>query len=106
MTDAAKFGALIRRLRKNRKLGLAELAEKAHTGTKHLGRIERGEKQPSFELIVDLAAALRVSPAALFEFETLNPDPQKLKTEIIKILDGYQAEDLLRASKILSLLRA
>jgi transcriptional regulator with XRE-family HTH domain len=105
MTDAAKFGFLVRKFRKDRKLGLSELAEQARTGTKHLGRIERGEKQPSFELIIDLAIALRVSPAALFEFETLSSDTQKLKAEIGRIVNEYRPEDLVKGIKILRALR-
>ena len=58
----------------NRKL----LAEREGNRTKHLGRIERGEKVPSFELIVALARELGASPSAFFHFENANVDPNFL----------------------------
>jgi transcriptional regulator with XRE-family HTH domain len=70
MTEAELFGRLLRATRKDRKVSLGKLAEKVDSGVKHLGRIERGEKVPTFELIIALARELNASPSAFFHFET------------------------------------
>jgi transcriptional regulator with XRE-family HTH domain len=38
-------------------------------GPKHLGKIERGEKVPSFELIIAIARELNASPSTFRHFE-------------------------------------
>jgi len=104
MTSAEKFGHRLRTIRKSRKLKIGELAEKADTGVKHLGRIERGEKQPSFELIASLAQALSVSPARLFEFEPPPIDSRALRNQLSQVLadlDVVQLRNVYRIVKAL-----
>lgn len=101
MTEAEQFGHLLRRTRKANRLTLGELAEKAGTGPKHLGRIERGEKQPSFELIIAIANAMDVSPACFFAFEDLRIDQPVLKRQLSKLLDRRDPRQLQRAYRIL-----
>ena len=74
MNEATLFGQLLRATRKAHNVGLAKLAEKVGIGAKHLGRIERGEKLPSFELIIALANAMGVSPSEFFAFENVKAD--------------------------------
>jgi len=49
-------------------MSLADLAEKVDKSTKYLGRLERGESQASFELIIALVNTMNVSPSAFFRF--------------------------------------
>ncbi len=63
-------------------MSLGKLAEKVDIGPKHLGRIERGEKVPSFELIIALAKELNASPSAFFHFENVNVDPKFLTQQL------------------------
>jgi len=101
---AADFGRLVRSIRKERKLKTWQVAERVNIEVKHLGRIERGEKRPSFELIIALAETLSVSPAVFFAFESTPTDPKVLKNHIVRQLRGRDVMQLHRASKLLTLL--
>lgn len=61
------LGQQIRRLRKERKLSQEELADRAGVHRNFIGYIERGERATTVLVIFDLAKALEVHPAALFE---------------------------------------
>jgi transcriptional regulator with XRE-family HTH domain len=103
MSEATQFGLLVRAARKAHKLGIGQLAEKANTGAKHLGRIERGEKVPSFELIVALAQAMDVSPEIFFRFDDLQTDQKFLQEQLHRLLEK---RDLKQLQKVTRLLRA
>jgi len=82
-------------------MGQAELAEKVGIGAKHLGRVERGEKVPSFELIVDLANAMGESPSVFFEFENATVDQRVLKERLRQLLEKRDLAQLRRAYRVL-----
>jgi len=88
-------------VRKSRKLKIWQLAEKVDVEVKHLGRIERGERQPSFDLILSLAKCLNVSPSKFFEFNP-TPDPKTLRKNIDQLLSSLDAEQLGHAHQLLS----
>jgi transcriptional regulator with XRE-family HTH domain len=104
MNPAAQFGRRLREVRKARKLKIGELAEQADTGVKHLGRVERGEKQPSFELIIALAAALGVSPAKFFEFDSAQADARALRKHLDRFLAQRDAKQLQQIQRVLAAL--
>ena len=56
-----RFSERLSYLRKNKKIGQAELAKTIGTHTNVLGRYERGEAKPSIEMAVKLADALDTS---------------------------------------------
>jgi transcriptional regulator with XRE-family HTH domain len=58
-------GLNVRRLRKERGLSQEDLAGEAGIAMRHLGRIERGEGNPTVEIMGKLAAVLEVHPSAL-----------------------------------------
>jgi transcriptional regulator with XRE-family HTH domain len=62
-----KFGEHIRALRKGAGLSQEELANVAGLHRTYVGAVERGEKNVSLLNIVQLARALRVTPADLLE---------------------------------------
>ena len=64
---SAKFGEVIRELRKERSLSQEELADKADVHRTYIGMIERGEKNITLENIQKLAKALNVSLKSIFE---------------------------------------
>jgi transcriptional regulator with XRE-family HTH domain len=103
VTPASQFGSLVRSVRKSRKLKIWQLAEKVDIEVKHLGRIERGERKPSFDLVISLAKCLNVSPAKFFEFES-TADPKVLRKGIDQILSSLDARQLGYARQILSVL--
>lgn len=103
MTPASQFGSLVRTIRKSRKLKIWQVAEKVDIEVKHLGRIERGERQPSFDLIVSLAEYFDVSPSEFFDFES-TADPKTLRKNIDQLLSRLDAKQLVRARQLLSTL--
>jgi transcriptional regulator with XRE-family HTH domain len=101
MTEATLFGQLVRATRKTRKLRIGQLAEKVNIGAKHLGRIENGEKQPSFELVVALAKAMDVSPEVFFQFDDLQTDQKALREQLQRLLDKRDTKQLQKANRVL-----
>ena len=104
MSAAQQFGNRLRTLRKLQKLKIGQLAEKADTGIKHLGRIERGEKQPSFELIIALAQALSISPSTLFEFDSPRADLKAIKKQLDQFFAKQDVKDVARLTRVLAAL--
>jgi transcriptional regulator with XRE-family HTH domain len=104
MTPASKFGSLLRSVRKSRKLKIWQVAEKVDVEVKHLGRIERGEKKPSFDLIVALADYLNVSPSKFFEFDAGITDAKAVRKQIDRLLAQQDPKHLQKARQILAIL--
>ena len=61
-----RFGRRVRELRTKRGWTQEQLAAKAGKHWTYIGGIERGERNPTLEVIADLAAALNVPVANLF----------------------------------------
>ncbi|MBM0743967.1 helix-turn-helix transcriptional regulator [Phormidium sp. CLA17] len=61
-----RFGKAIRRRRRELDLSQEELAERAEMNRTYLSDVERGEVNPSLEIIDKLAGALGISVANLF----------------------------------------
>lgn len=60
-------GANVRRLRKERGLSQEALAGEAGLAMRHLGRIERGEGNPTVKVLATMAAVLEVHPTAFYD---------------------------------------
>ncbi|GAA0428893.1 hypothetical protein GCM10008983_01510 [Lentibacillus halophilus] len=61
------LGKQLREKRKQKGLSIQRVAEHAHTGTDHLGRIERGEKQPTAYTLSKLIDYLNMDPGVTLE---------------------------------------
>lgn len=61
------LGERIRALRKEKKIKQEKLAELVDKTTEHISFIERGERAPSLELLLDLARVLNVPPSYLLD---------------------------------------
>lgn len=70
-------GANVRRLRKERGLSQESLAGEADLAMRHLGRIERGEGNPTVAVLGKLAEVLGVHPADLYMVEPTLPGPSQ-----------------------------
>lgn len=64
-----KLGERIRVLRKERKMTQLDLAGKMDNFAEQIGRIERGEQNPSVCTLKIIASALDISMKELFDFE-------------------------------------
>lgn len=65
--DLQKFGKRLKVLRGERDLTQLELAEILDMSPNFIGMIERGERNTTVENVFNIARALRIKPAALFE---------------------------------------
>ncbi|MDD3018739.1 MAG: helix-turn-helix transcriptional regulator [Comamonas sp.] len=62
---AQAFGAAVRALRTERGIAQETLANLAGVERSHMGKVERGEHQPTLSLIIKIAGALECSSAVL-----------------------------------------
>lgn len=92
------FGRKIKEYRKKKNLTQAQLAELVNVDDKHISCIECGKNFPSPDLIERLATYLDVEPKDLFEFYYLQ-DIEDLKSDIIKMLDKLNNDELALAHK-------
>lgn len=60
-----RFGQLVRKYRKERNMSQEQLALLYNIDRSYLGRIERGEVNPTLEKIYELANSLTISPLML-----------------------------------------
>ncbi|MCE6003104.1 MULTISPECIES: helix-turn-helix domain-containing protein [Acinetobacter] len=60
-----QFGQLVRKYRKERNMSQEQLALLCNMDRSYLGRIERGEVNPTLEKIYELATSLDVCPEKL-----------------------------------------
>ncbi len=67
MTQSWWRGAVLKKAREKRKLTQAELATKAGVHEMTISRLERGDRQPSMDLLQRLARALKVKIADLLK---------------------------------------
>lgn len=63
-----QFGKRVAVLRKERHLSQEQLALASEINRTYMGAIERGEKSPSLNVIVRIAAALSLSLTELFNY--------------------------------------
>jgi transcriptional regulator with XRE-family HTH domain len=61
-----QVGSNIRRLRKAKGLSQEALAHEVGCAMRYLGGVERGEENPSLQILVQVAASLGVHPRDLF----------------------------------------
>ena len=59
--ELRSIGKNIRKFRINKKLSQADLAEKAGLSMNYVGAIERGEKIPSLDALIEIMNALEIS---------------------------------------------
>jgi len=96
------LGRRIRSLRSMKGWTQQELGEWADVNYKFLGEIERGQQNPSFEILVKIAGALEVRLPELFRFEHEILNRKQTEGQIRHIIESIPDEDL---RQILSVLR-
>lgn len=101
MERQALFGNRIRSIREAANLSRETAAERAGTGANYLGEVERGEKFPTLEMLERIAAALKVSPSAFFEYEAEEVDNQILMSKLQELLSRLKTDQLQQALRVL-----
>ena len=64
-----QFATKLKTLRVSKNMSQNKLSELAGLDNSYIGKIEKGEKSPSFKTILKLADALDISVKDLFDFE-------------------------------------
>jgi transcriptional regulator with XRE-family HTH domain len=99
MNNLVLFGKRLRSLRGKR--SRSDVAEAAKISLGYLGELERGEKWPTLDIIIALAKANWVSPAALFEFESETVDSTALRKTLSSLLEKRDTKELQQALRLL-----
>jgi transcriptional regulator with XRE-family HTH domain len=79
-------GARLRAIRKERGYTQEQLAELTNLSTRHIAGIEKGEANPSFEVLYTITIVLGTSFDAIF-----NPADEQVEREIQEISELYRA---------------
>ena len=98
----ALLGHRIRSLRNLKGWTQQKLGEEADVNYKFVGEIERAQQNPSFAILVKIAAALEADLPELFRFEQEELSRKEVEREIVDIGKSISDESLTR---ILSVLR-
>lgn len=77
-----RFGNRVRKIRQEKGITQEDLAELIGKSIEHISFIERGERSPSFEMILDLAEALNVSVSYLMNIDQPDEDASLINTLI------------------------
>jgi transcriptional regulator with XRE-family HTH domain len=79
-------GGFIRDLRRDAKISLRQLAERAGVSNPYLSQVERGLRKPSAEVLQQLASALRVSTPMMY-----------LRAGLLDALDANEGQGVIAA---------
>ena len=82
----ARGGSRLKALRKERGYTQEQLAERTNLSTRHIAGIEKGEANPSFEVLYTIISVLGTSFDAIF-----NPADEQVEREIQEIAGLYRA---------------
>jgi transcriptional regulator with XRE-family HTH domain len=102
MDNLTLFGKRLRSIRGRR--SRASIAEAAKISSGYLGELERGEKWPALDIIVELAKVLAVSPGTFFDFESEEVDPHVLRENLAGVLENKNTSQLQQALRIVKAL--
>ena len=97
-------GMRIKSLRRGRGYSQERLAEVAGINAKYLSSIERGEENPTLDLLVRLAQSLKVDMHEMFDIEYENQPPHILRKKLQALVAETKDQDLRRAIRILGIL--
>lgn len=65
MNSQEKIGKMFKKARKEMGLKQSEIAEKAGVGANYYSIIERGEANPTVEILTKIAKVLRIKPSEI-----------------------------------------
>jgi len=102
MDNLTLFGKRLRSIRGRR--SRASIAEAAKISSGYLGELERGEKWPALDIIVELAKVLAVSPGTFFEFESEEVDSLVLRESLAGVLENKDTRQLQQALRVVKAL--
>lgn len=98
------LGRRIRSLRNVKGWTQQELGDQANVNYKFIGEIERGQQNPSFNVLAKIATALEVDLPELFRFDHQISDRKEIETRIREILRGIPDDQLRQIHMLLQVL--
>lgn len=102
MDNLTLFGKRLRSIRGKR--SRASVAEAAKISSGYLGELERGEKWPALDIIIELARVLGISPGTLFEFESEEVNPRILQQKLIRMVENADIKQLQQVLRVVAAL--
>lgn len=105
MDKKGLLGKRIREIRKRQGLSQERLAERASISAQYVSNIERGKENPTLDLLLRVADALKVSLGQMCDLETVEEmDQRRMRTAASEILRNADPECLKVALKVLKAL--
>jgi transcriptional regulator with XRE-family HTH domain len=103
MDERKRLGARIKQLRQVRQETQERLAERIDINPKYLSSIERGEENPTLDLLIRVANGLRVELYELFMFDA-EGSPDQLRQKLTRLLADIPADELRHVVRVLEAL--
>ncbi len=101
--DFSSIGVNIKRYRLEAKMSQSKLAEQSGISTKYVSALERSEKPPSLETLVNIANALNIT-ADMLLCDVLNKQVNIKQAMIGDIIKGLPQKEQLKIIAIVELL--
>jgi transcriptional regulator with XRE-family HTH domain len=101
--DLTRLGKRIRELRVGHSLSQEGLSELSGVSSRHISEMERGESNPSYQVLKQIAKALAIPMQSLLNFEHLRGDAE-MQNELVAIIKKLQAEKLKIAYRVITVL--
>jgi transcriptional regulator with XRE-family HTH domain len=95
------IGSRIKQLRRTQKYSQEKLAEIAGINSKYLSSIERGAENPTLDLFIKLAQALKVDLRELFEIDNESINPKMVRRRLKALVNEIRDEQLVRILRAL-----
>ena len=100
ITIKERFGRRVKNLRGIKEWTQEELAEKMDISLNYLSSIERGQENPTFDMLIKLSEALGVEMRELFDIEH-EVTPERLRKMLNKLAGEVNEDKLKIAVRIL-----
>lgn len=95
------IGIRLKRLRQRKKISQEILAEKIGISPKYVSSIERGQENPTLDVVIKLALALGVEIEEVFAISEEESAPKKLQSLVDRLLKEEDEGKLRMAVKLL-----
>ncbi len=104
MDERKRLGQRIKHLRRVRGDTQERLAERIDINAKYLSSVERGEENPTLDLLRRLAEGLQVELPALFQYGPEGESRERLRQKVEGLLADLSEEELRRVVRVLEAL--
>jgi transcriptional regulator with XRE-family HTH domain len=104
MDERKRLGRRLQRLRRGRGWTQEQLAERIDINPKYLSSVERGEENPTLDLLLRLAEGLQVELPELFQYAHEGESRERLRQQVEGLIAHLSEEELRRVVRVLEAL--